>query len=89
MTCPFCGSDDTNVTETRSAGKGRTRRRRICVCGKRFTTVEFVWNGTRGPTPEMVAVSKTKLAAALSELLFALEGDRDADEAEVKEVANG
>jgi hypothetical protein len=77
VTCPRCGSD-TNVTETRAVGTSRTRRRRICSaadCPERFTTVEFIWRGKRGPTPEMLPVSSKKLKTALSELLAALSGD--------------
>ena len=42
MKCPFCGYEDTKVTDSRSIG-GKTRRRRECSsCGKRFTTYETV-----------------------------------------------
>lgn len=42
MRCPFCGSDDSHVIDTRSSGE-RIRRRRECVsCQKRFTTYERV-----------------------------------------------
>lgn len=79
--CPKCGGD-TNVTDTRATGGGRIRRRRLCsLCRLRFTTIEFIWHGARGPTPEMVPVSKRKLASALSELLFALNGDNHAAKA--------
>lgn len=80
--CPKCGAE-TNVTETRSVGEARTRRRRVCkaqLCDGRFTTVEFIWKGSRGPTPEMVPVAQKKLKAALSELLFALEGDANGEQ---------
>ena len=42
MKCPFCGSTDTQVVETRVAEDGAfIRRRRQCVeCEKRFTTYE-------------------------------------------------
>jgi transcriptional repressor NrdR len=42
MKCPFCGSTDTQVVETRVAEDGDfIRRRRQCVaCEKRFTTYE-------------------------------------------------
>ncbi|MEM7679897.1 MAG: transcriptional regulator NrdR [Pseudomonadota bacterium] len=44
MKCPFCGHDDTNVKDSRSAQDGTaTRRRRECPsCGQRFTTFERV-----------------------------------------------
>ena len=44
MRCPFCGSDDTQVKDSRSAEDGASvRRRRECTsCGGRFTTFERV-----------------------------------------------
>jgi transcriptional repressor NrdR len=44
MRCPYCGSNDTSVLESRdSEDGGVTRRRRECVkCSKRFTTYERV-----------------------------------------------
>ena len=44
MKCPFCGSDDTQVVDTRASLEANTiRRRRKCVqCAKRFTTYERV-----------------------------------------------
>jgi transcriptional repressor NrdR len=44
MKCPFCGSDDTQVVDTRANLEANTvRRRRKCVtCEKRFTTYETV-----------------------------------------------
>ncbi len=57
MKCPFCGTAETSVLESRTAEDGSIRRRRECgKCGKRFTTVEqvkrsFLWvikkNGRR------------------------------------------
>jgi transcriptional repressor NrdR len=42
MRCPYCGSDQSRVIDTRDAGQG-TRRRRECEgCGRRFTTYERV-----------------------------------------------
>ena len=42
MHCPFCGHDETRVTDSRLAGEGsQVRRRRVCSrCGERFTTFE-------------------------------------------------
>ncbi|MBI1362804.1 MAG: transcriptional repressor NrdR [Proteobacteria bacterium] len=42
MRCPFCGSDDTQVKDSRpSEDKRVIRRRRECTeCGRRFTTFE-------------------------------------------------
>ncbi|MEO1014937.1 MAG: transcriptional regulator NrdR [Pseudomonadota bacterium] len=44
MRCPFCGSNDTQVKDSRAAEDGSTiRRRRQCAaCGGRFTTFERV-----------------------------------------------
>lgn len=44
MRCPFCGADETQVTETRASDGGEAlRRRRRCLhCEKRFTTYERV-----------------------------------------------
>ena len=40
--CPFCGHEETKVTDSRLAGAGaQIRRRRECLsCGERFTTFE-------------------------------------------------
>jgi transcriptional repressor NrdR len=42
MRCPFCGHEDTKVTDSRLAAEGeQVRRRRECLrCGERFTTFE-------------------------------------------------
>lgn len=44
MRCPFCGSEDTQVVDTRANLEANTtRRRRKCLCcQKRFTTYERV-----------------------------------------------
>ena len=44
MKCPFCGSDNTQVLESRVVDDGATvrRRRECCSCHKRFTTYEKV-----------------------------------------------
>jgi transcriptional repressor NrdR len=43
MHCPFCGHEETKVTDSRLAGEGaQIRRRRECLsCGERFTTFEI------------------------------------------------
>ncbi|MFG6177134.1 transcriptional regulator NrdR [Halomonas sp. THAF12] len=42
MHCPFCGANDTRVTDSRLVADGdQVRRRRQCAaCGERFTTYE-------------------------------------------------
>lgn len=44
MRCPFCGTDDTQVKDSRpTEDDAAIRRRRFCVnCGARFTTFERV-----------------------------------------------
>ena len=44
MICPFCGSEDTQVKDSRPAEDGAAiRRRRLCgACGARFTPFERV-----------------------------------------------
>jgi transcriptional repressor NrdR len=44
MRCPFCGSDNDRVVDSRTSQDGRSvRRRRECEsCKKRFTTYEYV-----------------------------------------------
>ena len=44
MRCPYCGSDDTRVSDSRPVEENNSiRRRRVCDnCGKRFTTFEKI-----------------------------------------------
>lgn len=44
MKCPFCGTDDTQVVDSRVNDEGNSirRRRRCSGCDKRFTTYESV-----------------------------------------------
>lgn len=42
MKCPFCGSLDTQVVQTRDEGDYTRRRRKCGCCQKRFTTHEVV-----------------------------------------------
>ena len=43
MLCPFCREKDTSVVDSRPTEDGTAiRRRRLCVCGERFTTFERV-----------------------------------------------
>ena len=44
MRCPFCGSQEDRVVDTRSSKEGRAiRRRRECLaCAKRYTTYESI-----------------------------------------------
>ena len=43
MICPICKKGDTSVVDSRPTEDGTTiRRRRLCICGQRFTTFERV-----------------------------------------------
>ena len=44
MRCPFCGSEESKVIDSRPTDENeRIRRRRECIqCGKRFTTYETI-----------------------------------------------
>ena len=42
MKCPFCGSENTVVLETRESDSGTRRRRECAKCTKRFTTYENI-----------------------------------------------
>ena len=43
MRCPFCSNEDTQVKDSRPTEDNTAiRRRRLCVCGARFTTFERV-----------------------------------------------
>ena len=42
MRCPYCGHDDSKVTDSRTAEHGVRRRRECISCGLRFTTYERV-----------------------------------------------
>jgi transcriptional repressor NrdR len=44
MRCPYCGSDDTRVSDSRPVEEDNSiRRRRVCdVCSRRFTTYEKI-----------------------------------------------
>lgn len=40
MNCPYCGSDDSKVIDSRDVNDGVRRRRQCLGCGLRFTTYE-------------------------------------------------
>jgi transcriptional repressor NrdR len=42
MKCPYCGHNDSKVTDSREADDGIRRRRECLECGRRFTTYERV-----------------------------------------------
>ena len=55
MICPICKKGETSVVDSRPTEDGTAiRRRRLCVCGERFTTFERV------QFREMMVVKKTE-----------------------------
>lgn len=52
--CPGCGQARSQVVDKRNAGN-RIKRRRACVCGQRFNTIEIVQ-----PTRVNFSVAKAK-----------------------------
>ncbi|MCL1886309.1 MAG: transcriptional repressor NrdR, partial [Dehalococcoidia bacterium] len=40
MKCPYCGSDDSRVVDSRDTTDGVRRRRECITCQARFTTYE-------------------------------------------------
>ena len=58
MKCPFCGSLDTQVIDSRvnEAGDAIRRRRRCAVCDKRFTT----WETAELRPPQIVKTNGTR-----------------------------
>ncbi len=93
MHCPFCGHEETKVTDSRLAGEGRQiRRRRECLaCGERFTTFETAelvmpqvvkGNQTREPFDE------AKLRAGMRKALEKRPVGRDAIEAAVERICH-
>jgi transcriptional repressor NrdR len=73
MRCPFCGSDDTQVKDSRPTEEGSAiRRRRACDnCGQRFTTFERIQlreltvvkaGGTREPLDREKLVRSMRIA---------------------------
>ena len=43
MICPFCKKGETSVVDSRPTEDGTSiRRRRLCICGERFTTFDRV-----------------------------------------------
>jgi transcriptional repressor NrdR len=96
MKCPFCGSGDSHVIDTRTSGE-RIRRRRECIsCDKRFTTYERVVlsspmvvkrDGRREEfDPDKLAVGVRKACAKRPISMEALERLVDQVEAEVQNM---
>ncbi len=92
MRCPFCGSGDTQVKDSRPAEDNTSiRRRRICPdCGGRFTTYERV------QLRELMVIKKSgrklpfdreKLVRSFEIALRKRPGDRDRIERAVSGIA--
>jgi transcriptional repressor NrdR len=90
MRCPFCGSDDTQVKDSRPTEDNATiRRRRYCPsCGSRFTTFERVQlreltvvkkNGDKAPFDRDKVMRSLKIALR----------KRPVDEDKIERVVNG
>lgn len=93
MHCPFCGHEETKVTDSRLAGEGRQiRRRRECLaCGERFTTFETaelvmpqVVKGDRSREP----FDETKLRAGMLKALEKRPVARDDLEAAIERICH-
>ena len=90
MRCPFCGSDDTQVKDSRPTEDNATiRRRRYCTsCGSRFTTFERVQlreltvvkkDGDKAPFDRDKVMRSLKIALR----------KRPVDEDKIERVVNG
>lgn len=95
MKCPFCGNEETQVKDSRSAQDGMaTRRRRECsACGERFTTFERIQmreltvmkNGNRKQPFDRDKIIKS-MQIALRKRPFDLEEIEDAADRIVKQL---
>ena len=90
MRCPFCGSDDTQVKDSRPTEDNATiRRRRYCPsCGSRFTTFERVQlreltvvkkNGEKAPFDRDKVMRSLKIALR----------KRPVDDDKIERIVNG
>ena len=88
MLCPYCGTEEDKVVDSRTAEEGRTiRRRRECLnCGRRYTTFERAEevpllvskrNGSEDPFDLEKVIKGIRMAVK----------NRPVTEAEVKELA--
>ena len=90
MRCPFCGSEDTQVKDSRPVDDGSAiRRRRQCsICGARFTTFERV------QLRDLLVVKKDGRRAAfdrdkLSRSIGIATRKRGIDEEQIERMVNG
>ena len=91
MICPICKKGETSVVDSRPTEDGTAiRRRRLCICGQRFTTFERVQfreltvikkNGRRSP------FDREKLAKSLFTALKKRPIDNDTIEKVVSKIS--
>ena len=85
--CPNCSGEDVRVLETRDAAEDRTKRRRQCACGHRWTTLEVLAEVVEVTKPQTVPQAMT---TPLFDLESALEtAVQDAVECLVESVKPG
>lgn len=89
MKCPFCGSSESQVLESRSVedGSGIRRRRECSGCKKRFTTYErikksFLWVIKKDGRKELFEKEKIRRG-----LLRAVE-KRPVDQTQIDDIVN-
>jgi len=93
MHCPFCGHEETKVTDSRLAGGGaQIRRRRECLsCGERFTTfetAELVMPLVVKSDHSRVPFDETKLRAGIDKALEKRPVGREAVDAAVSRICH-
>lgn len=70
--CPYCCGSNQSVIDSRSVENGWKRRRRMCACGQRFSTIE-------APLPEE-AEGRSKLAMGINLITYAMTLIQDYEE---------
>jgi transcriptional repressor NrdR len=93
MHCPFCGHEETKVTDSRLAGGGaQIRRRRECLaCGERFTTfetAELVMPLVVKSDQRRVPFDEAKLRAGMDKALEKRPVGREAIDAAVSRICH-
>jgi len=93
MHCPFCGHEETKVTDSRLAGGGaQIRRRRECLsCGERFTTfetAELVMPLVVKSDHSRVPFDEAKLRAGMDKALEKRPVSREAVDAAVSRIGH-
>ena len=93
MHCPFCGHEETKVTDSRLAGGGaQIRRRRECLsCGERFTTfesAELVMPLVVKTDQSRVPFDEAKLRAGMDKALEKRPVGREAIDAAVSRIGH-